>query len=40
MKKIAIVTGAMGGIGYATVTRLYNEGYRVMFSLLCEALGA
>ena len=30
MKKIAIVTGAMGGIGYATATRLYNEGYRVM----------
>lgn len=30
MKKIAIVTGAMGGIGYATVTRLYKEGYRVM----------
>ncbi len=30
MKKIAIVTGAMGGIGYATVEKLYAEGYRVM----------
>ena len=30
MKKIAIVTGAVGGIGYATVERLVNAGYRVM----------
>ena len=30
MKKIAIVTGALGGIGFATVEKLYNEGYRIM----------
>lgn len=30
MKKIAIVTGALGGIGFATVEKLYAEGYRVM----------
>ncbi len=30
MKKIAIVTGALGGIGFATLTKLYTEGYRVM----------
>ena len=30
MKKIAIVTGAVGGIGYATVERLVGAGFRVM----------
>ncbi len=30
MKKIAIVTGACGGIGFATVERLYRDGFRVM----------
>ena len=30
MKKIAIVTGAVGGIGYATVERLVGAGWRVM----------
>ena len=30
MKKIAIVTGAAGGIGYATVAQLAKAGFRVM----------
>ena len=30
MKKIAIVTGAVGGIGYATVKHLAEAGWRVM----------
>lgn len=30
MKKTAIVTGAMGGIGFATVAKLRAEGYRVV----------
>ena len=29
MKKIALVTGALGGIGYATVKALHAAGYRV-----------
>lgn len=30
MKKTAIVTGAAGGIGYATVEKLFAEGYRIV----------
>ena len=30
MKKYAVVTGACGGIGYATVQRLIRDGYQVL----------
>lgn len=30
MKKTAIVTGAAGGIGFATVEKLYAEGYEIL----------
>lgn len=30
MKKVAIVTGGVGGIGYATVVKFSNEGYAVV----------
>ena len=30
MKKVAIITGAAGGIGYATVEKFYKEGYAVI----------
>ena len=30
MKKIAIVTGCNGGIGFATAEKLINEGYYVV----------
>ena len=30
MKKVAIITGAAGGIGYATVEKFNKEGYSVV----------
>ena len=30
MKKVALITGAVGGIGYATVEKFDKEGYAIV----------
>ena len=40
MKKVAIITGAVGGIGYATVEKFNKEGYAIVaMDIVNEEIG-